>query len=272
MKHLSCFLLAAAAVIASAASAQTTSTQTSTTSQLVTSSVGLPAGILIPPKPHAPFSAVLVSQLEERLSDGTNITRENEEVVMRDGAGRVYRGREIKIPGHADREPRMSITITDPVQHAQYFCTSTVKVCRKSEYREPPNRGRIVGRGTNFVTVEDLGSSNVGGIEVKGERITRVIPEGTVGNDRAFTATEELWHSNELDTDVQTRRSDPRMGTRTTTLTEVHLGEPDAKYFQIPEGYRVEEHASPLVAPGVMSTSPADSETSSPAEPVPPKQ
>jgi len=69
----------------------------------------------------------------------------------------------------------------------------------------------------------------------------RVIPEGMVGNDRAFTTVRELWHSKELDVDVQVKRTDPRWGTRTATMTEINLGEPDASFFQIPEGYRVEK-------------------------------
>ena len=272
MRHLGCFLVAAAIGLAPAAAAQTAGSGTASTSQTVTSSVGLPAGIVISAKQHAPFSAVLVSQLEEKLSDGTNITRENEEVVMRDSMGRTYREREIKIPGRTERDPRMSIIITDPVEHVQYMCTSTIKVCRKMAYREPPSHRPAMSRGTNYVTIEDLGSSNISGVEVEGTRITRVIPEGTVGNDRAFTATEELWHSNELDVDVRATRSDPRMGTRTTTLSEVRLSEPDPKYFQVPDGYRVVEQQPSSGTPGAMSPLFPGSENSRPSGTVPPSQ
>ena len=101
------------------------------------------------------------------------------------------------------------------------------------------------------ITVEDLGSSNINGLEVDGKRITRVIPEGLIGNDRAFTRTEESWHSKQLDVDVQLKRSDPRTGTYSITLTDVLTGEPDARYFQIPEGYRVEPMQMPQ--PGLLA-------------------
>jgi hypothetical protein len=139
------------------------------------------------------------------------------------------------------------ITITDPVQRVQYVCSRT-KICRKFEYHQPPQLRRLsgleLGKNHNF-TVEDLGSSTISGLAVRGKHITRVIPEGQLGNDRAFTTTEEAWRSEDLDLDVKLQRSDPRTGTHTTTLTEVDLGEPDPAYFQIPEGYSVTDAPAP---------------------------
>ncbi|HKH98460.1 MAG TPA: hypothetical protein VJ999_05070 [Candidatus Sulfotelmatobacter sp.] len=265
MKHLRLLLAAAGTLMSAApgASAQAASTQSGTTAVRVTESFGFgPAGTIVPPKAHAPFSAVLVERSEDALTDGVNINRENEEVVMRDGAGRIYRARKIKAVGAGERNarpgavpsagpsavPRMIVTITDPVEHVQYTCTP-IKVCRKMGYRQWPNgRGPRPGPyppldlpNDRSVTVEDLGTATLSGVEVEGKRLTRVIPEGTVGNDRPFTTVEEIWHSKELDVNVQVKRSDPRWGTRTATMTEINLGEPDASYFQIPEGYRVEE-------------------------------
>ena len=108
----------------------------------------------------------------------------------------------------------------------------------------PPGKDRNV-------TEEDLGTSAMGGLEVVGTRVARVFPEGTVGNDRSFVSVEELWHSDELDVNIQVKRTDPRWGTRTTTLSEVNLGEPDASYFQIPEGYRIEDRQMPPPQPQV---------------------
>jgi hypothetical protein len=36
-------------------------------------------------------------------------------------------------------------------------------------------------------------------------------------------------------------REDPRTGTRTTEVTDLDRGEPDASVFQVPEGYTVKE-------------------------------
>jgi len=266
VKHLQ-LLLAGVAIMmtaivmtaAPASSAQTAGAPGRTTYHGVTQAFGFgPAGTIISAKPHAPFSALLVDQIEEALSDGTNITRNNEEVVMRDGMGRIYRSRKIELLGASERNAssRMMVTITDPVLHVQYVCTP-IKVCRKMGYRPSPNMhgpmqgpgpapvpGRVSEKDRN-VTVEDLGTSTISGVEVVGERVTRMIPEGMVGNDRPFASVEERWHSERLDVDVQVKRSDPRAGSHTTTITEVNFGEPDPSYFQIPEGYRVEEGSMP---------------------------
>src|SRR5579863_1388478 len=204
---------------------------------------------------------MLIERIEDTLNDGVNINRENQEVVMRDGAGRIYRARTIDAAGHERNArlhpvPRMAIIITDPVERVQYSCTP-IKICRKMGYKQWPNSlGPQPGpfppmmERAKDVTVEDLGTANISGVEVQGKRLTRVIAEGTVGNDRAFTTAEEIWHSKELDIDVQVKRTDPRWGTRTSTMTDFNFSEPDASYFQIPEGYRVEN------APGAASPQP----------------
>ena len=253
MKHLRLWLAAAAMTVLTAlgASAQAASAPAGTPAHMVTQLLGFgPAGMVVPPTAHAPFSAVLVERLEDALADGVNINRETEQVLMRDGMGRIYRARKINVKGNARviAVPGMMVTITDPVEHVQYTCTP-IKICRKMGYRQwPSGRGPQPGpypvldpARDRSITVEDLGTATMSGLEVEGKRLTRVIAEGTVGNDRAFTTTEELWHSKELDVNVQVKRSDPRWGTRTETMTEINLGEPDASFFQIPEGYRVEK-------------------------------
>lgn len=198
-----------------------------------------PAGTMVPLKQHAPFSAVFVTEFQQVLSDGTSITKQNEEVVMRDGMGRVYRARTVKSRGRELGEPRLMITITDPVQHVQYLCTP-LRTCQKFTYRQrsAPFQPHLRANDPD-VTVEDLGSADFSGVATEGRRVTRMIPEGTVGNDRPFSTIDERWHSSELDIDMQLKRVDPRVGTRTVSLTQIALGEPDPKYFQVPEGYSV---------------------------------
>jgi hypothetical protein len=258
MKHPRFFLLIAAVVIIAVvnASAQSSDSQASSTSH-VTYTLGMaPAGILVFPKAGAPFSGVLIEQYEQTLEDGTRISREDHEVIMRDGLGRIYRSRPVHRVGSAEGAAPQMITITDPVAHLQYFCSPFRKVCSQMRYQAPAKVPRphvtdnqvTENKKGRDITVEDLGTSNIGGVDVVGKQITRVIPEGMLGNDRPLTTVEELWRSDELDVDIQTKRTDPRTGTHTTTMTEVNLGEPEARYFQIPEGYRVEERPNPFGA------------------------
>ena len=274
MKLRTLFLLTAAIawISAPAAMAQTATLRPSATSHTVTSFGFDLAGTQISTKPNTPFSGVLVVHMEQTLNDGTHIARDNEELVMRDGLGRVYRARRIQRPGAKEPEPWVLATIIDPVHHVQYSCTP-IKICNKMEYRLPLNMrhplGPLVGSHRNRTT-EDLGASNLSGVEVEGKRVTWVIPEGTVGNDRPITSTEETWRSKELDVDVQVKRDDPRVGTRTTTLTELNLGEPEPYYFQVPEGYQVREVRLPAMLP--LSPLPEESGRSFPAGTLPPHQ
>lgn len=206
-----------------------------------------PAGNLIPPIKNAPFSGVLNSQIEQTLDDGTHINRESQEVVMRDSQGRIYRARTIKRPGSNLHDFEL-ITLLDPSQHLEYLCTP-LKICRTLQYRDPSARRYLRGfdsKNDPNVTVEDLGTAEMSGVVVEGKRVTRLIAEGTVGNDRPFSTVEERWHSAQLDLDIQVKRTDPRTGTRTITMSDLIASEPDAKYFEIPEGYRVEPMRIPM--------------------------
>lgn len=218
-----------------------------------------PAGSTVSPKPNAPFSAVAVESLQQALNDGTTISRENQEIVMRDSAGRIYRAREIKRPS-AEGEKLIFFTVTDPAKHVQFRCVAPSKHCSVMEYRQPPERNRFPAPNHfRDVTTEDLGDSNISGVPVVGKRISRLIPEGLVGNDRPFDTSEEIWHSTELEVDVEVKRTDPRFGVRSTTLTQVDMAEPDPKFFQIPEGYSVDKlrHSSGAIAPLAQSGMPA---------------
>lgn len=265
MKQRVLFLLAAAIVMTAAPGAEGQSVANQAAHHTVVTFGFGPAGGTISSKQHAPFSSVLVEQSAQTLNDGTNISRESQEVVMRDGMGRIYRARKIKRPGR-EAEFLMFYTITDPVRHLQYRCIPLRKTCSQMEYRQPPIMRRFPGNSKD-VTVENLGTSNISGLEVEGKRLTRVIPEGTTGNDRAFTTTEELWSSKELDVDVQVKRNDPSMGTRTTTMTEVSLGEPDPSFFQIPDGYQLQKRKRPT---GALAPLPAGGETAFPPTIAPP--
>jgi hypothetical protein len=243
-------LLFATVALSTAARSQTTAPQPASHPVRVVSIGFGPAANMISSVTNAPFSGVLSSQLDQTLDDGTHINRENQEVVMRDRHGRIYRERTVRSSGTGAHDIQL-ITLLDPSRHVQYLCMP-LKICRTIRYRDPSGLRHPPGfdsRKDTNITVEDLSTDNMNGIEVEGKRVTRTIPQGTVGNDRPFTTVEESWHSKQLDIDVQVRRIDPRIGTHTATMTNIVAGEPDAKYFEIPEGYRVEPMGHTLTQP-----------------------
>lgn len=202
-----------------------------------------PAGTLVSAKANAPFSATVTEQSDQILNDGTTIHREGQETVMRDSAGRIYRQRTLSPRPHGEANSFEMITIIDTVRQVQYVCSTFRKACTKMTYHTLPSFRRPSPGDPKRpdLIVEDLGPSEISGLEVEGTRVVRTIPEGRLGNDRPITSTEELWYSKALDVNLQMKRNDPRMGTLMTTMTTVNPLEPDPKYFQVPEGYRVEE-------------------------------
>lgn len=207
---------------------------------------------------HAPFSSVVTTEWTQTLGDGSTMTRQNHRIVMRDSAGRIYQERRTLVPKGSTEEPKLwRIEISDPMQHVKYFCRADDKVCMVRGYVGPPTEemepenAEVAQKVT--VTREDLGKSNISGVDVVGTKETRVIQAGAIGNDQPISITKEIWYSPQLQINITVKRSDPRHGVQTITMTEVSLGEPDPKYFQAPAGYKVFDprvsHGNPA-APG----------------------
>ena len=86
---------------------------------------------------------------------------------------------------------------------------------------------------------EDLGVQLVAGLETTGTRDTAIFNAGLFGNDRKMTIEREYWYSPKLGFNLLSKRTDPRIGTQTFTATNLSLSEPDAKLFELPEGFKV---------------------------------
>jgi hypothetical protein len=200
--------------------------------------------IMIPPVQHAPFSSVVTAEWTKTLEDRSTVTRQNHRVVMRDGAGRIYQERRTLVPTNGQAEPLLvRVEISDPALHIKYFCQPDKLVCVLRDYTGPPadvvEPVGSIGEGKMVLTREELGKNNLSGVEVTGTRETRVIGAGVIGNDRPISITKEFWYSPQLGLNMLVKRSDPRVGTQTFTVTEVSLSEPDPNYFQVPTKFKV---------------------------------
>jgi hypothetical protein len=98
---------------------------------------------------------------------------------------------------------------------------------------------RTAGAQKYDVKNEDLGTSNMEGVEVTGTRRTTTIPAGAIGNERPIELVYERWYSKELGVVVYSKNTDPRMGEQTYKLTNIVRAEPDPSLFKMPEGYRL---------------------------------
>ena len=90
-------------------------------------------------------------------------------------------------------------------------------------------------RGAGVTT--SLGSKEIDGVKVNGERTTWSIEAGKMGNERAIVSTREVWTSPDLLLTVYSKEVDPRNGDVTYKLSGMKRGEPDSNLFKVPADY-----------------------------------
>ena len=222
----------------------------------------------------APFSADIVHEFTQVLADGNRIHRESQGKIFRDAEGRNRSEYDDDMFGRT-ATPR--ITIHDPVSQTSvtlYPQTKTAIVNHLTVYRN--GTGREIGIGStaggvlpggktpeellanlkalkeaqgNFQNTqrltrtnsEQLGKKEIEGFIASGNRHSRTIPAGEIGNEKPIVATTETWFSEDLKTTLLSVADDPRTGQRITRLTNIRVGDPDPQLFQIPPDYTVKD-------------------------------
>lgn len=200
--------------------------------------------IFIPSLPNAPFTATVSTEWTRQLADGTTITWKNHRTLARDSAGRIFQERRTFVPAGKQGEPQlMQIEISDPGAHQLYVCRPGPKVCDLRPFTAPDFASPLqaaAGKQSNAnVNFESLGTQSIEGFQVTGERETTIIESNTMGNDRPLAAKREFWYSPLLGVNLLSKREDPRFGTENFEVTHVSIGEPDAKLFELPAGFKV---------------------------------
>ncbi|MDR3700133.1 MAG: hypothetical protein P4L56_10890 [Candidatus Sulfopaludibacter sp.] len=214
------------------------------------------------PVTGAPYSAVEVTTEQQALAGGNAIQRQTTRTIYRDGQGRVRVESQVTRPGADGQTATVTrITISDPVAGQIYEIDPQNKVVNSRAVRpmgaqgamrprNPNSAGQVAGRGPGMranrtadpnVKAEDLGTQTVNSVIAKGNRTTHTIPAGTIGNSLPIQSVRETWMAADLKVPVMEKTTDPRFGTRTTQLTQINRGEPDASLFQVPAGYTVHQ-------------------------------
>lgn len=192
----------------------------------------------------APFSADLISESLQTLSDGTHITSGGDPGrAYRDFLGRTRQETYIR-DKKDDPEMLVAVTIIDPVQR---LCIALDPQAKTAEVRNtdganwglitsdpPPTRTKLSGEEE-----EDLGTKVYGGFIVKVRRYTSVIEAGRVGNDKPYANVREEWFSPALKMVVMHTNENPRDGRNVWKLANIQTDEPDPALFQIPSDYTV---------------------------------
>ena len=226
----------------------------------------------------APFSAVAVSETTQTLADGNRISRKTQTNLFRDSQGRFRK--EVTLPAigplATSGEPKSFVFINDPVANTNFILHPDTKTAEHMGKRFGEMKGAmkdaIKGKMEHWkqreitdsnLKQEDLGTQTIAGASAQGTRFTRTIPAGQIGNEKPITIVHESWYSNDLQIMVMSKRSDPRFGETTYTLTNVQRHEPDASLFTVPPDYTVTEgrsgrHGNVIFKQGPPPPPPAD--------------
>jgi hypothetical protein len=207
----------------------------------------------------APFSAVAVSESTQTLADGNHITRKTQTNLFRDGQGRFRK--EVTLSGvgplAASGGPKSFVFVNDPVTNENFILHPDVKTAEKMGGRhggkggmKGPMRGELKDKAANWEAKaeasenfkkEDLGTQTIAGVAAQGTRYTRTIPPGQMGNEKPISIVSEHWYSTELQITVMSKRSDPRFGETTYSLTNIQRSEPAASLFTVPSDYTLKQ-------------------------------
>ena len=226
---------------------------------------------------NAPYSATEVHESVQTLADGNWIVQRTEGKVYRDGQGRERReegdsvmisdpvgGKNITlhmVSKTANEVARPNTAIFGQFNRSENgaVAVNTTRgifggarsVGPAADSRSLYTLGlapKVVGQsmvftragGSEDVTEDDLGTRTMEGVTAHGTRSTLTIPAGEIGNERPIEVVDERWYSDELETTVMTRHSDPRSGETTFQLTNIQLVEPPPNLFEIPADYSLQ--------------------------------
>jgi hypothetical protein len=200
--------------------------------------------IAVPPLTNAPFTATVNTTWVRLFDDGSTQTIQNHRTIARDNLGRVYQQRRNLYPEGDLRENEIrQIEISDPQTHEIYLCHPIQRTCELRGYYGPTSPAPLISAGPldggkAFLTRAPLGNDSVSGLETVGTRETTTLNAGAIGNDRSISIVKEFWYSQQLGINLIEKRQDPRVGTQTFTVSDISLGEPDARLFETPVGFR----------------------------------
>ncbi len=201
----------------------------------------------------APFSASFSVQTTQAMADGNQIQRNTTGTIARDSQGRTHR--DMTLPaigpwstsGSSEATPPHAVFIDDPVAGTHYILQPDKKTAETMRRPSADARGekdhaenRSERRNSNGVVTTDLGTQTINGVAAQGTRTTHTIAAGAIGNQKPIVVVAERWYSADLQTNVMTKRTDPRTGETTVTqLTNIQRAEPDASLFQVPADYTI---------------------------------
>jgi hypothetical protein len=206
------------------------------------------ADIFITPVPNAPFHAFVEVKRSVVVRDGSVQDFESYREIGRDSHGRIHNEsrKMVKSTSHKDAtlirvhlyDPQTRIsTWIDP--EGRTFGTITVNhppATVPPQIRFEGSAGSGVP-ANEFTREEDLGFREIEGVRAHGVRETQIIAAEASDSGKEIAITDEYWYSEELRINLLVKHSDPRTETITLSLAQITRDEPDAAFFEVPDGY-----------------------------------
>ena len=218
---------------------------------------GVLESIYVPNLPNAPFSLTLHTEWIQTLPNGGTFTEVNTRPILRDTAGRIYMERWLLVPKGSNIPSQMTaIQIDDPVAGKFYTCFVRQKVCELqrsiaslAHYDPARHISGPLKSGKGTFLHEDLGAGNIAGMPVHGYRDTTTLNAGVLGNDAPMATVREIQYSPDLGFNLASTLEAAQVGRQTFTVTDLTTTEPDPKFFQPPEGYKIIDKRPPTSQP-----------------------
>ena len=204
--------------------------------------------IFIPPIKNAPFTLTLATEWSRPLANGGSFTLANERRIARDANGRIYQERWILVPKGGKVKSEMNVRqVSSPADHTTRNCYTAPKACEvigfrlssDAVYRPPTGTTGALPDNRGFYQHEDLGVSNLAGVDVNGYKETTTLNAGVLGNDQPMVTLREFWYSSRLGISLSSKVDDPQSGRQVFTVKELSTAEPDPALFDVPAGYQV---------------------------------
>jgi hypothetical protein len=203
--------------------------------------------ISVPPIAGMPFSATALVENKQTLPDGTIAVARNVNLIGRDARGRTHGEMRRWVPASSKDEPLLvEVHLFDPQTSvstvyypATHVATRRTQIRRSEAPDVPPPAGPQV-------TVEDLGPTTMDHIDVNCTRRTVVIPAQANNTGAPITVVDQYCYSPDLHVNMMLIHNDPRIGEHTVVLSNIKREEPDASFFQVPDGYKIVDLTPPL--------------------------
>jgi hypothetical protein len=204
-------------------------------------------GISITPVDGAPFSATEEVRNEQTLPDGTVNIKRTWTQIGRDTRGRIHDEIRGLVLADFHGTPRLlAAHLYDPRTRLSTFYNPATLLAEQHLFPEPAKKANV---SNSQEKIEDLGTSTINGLFVRGTRHTFTVSARASGTGAPVEVTNEYWYSRDLQINVLIRRTDPRIGTQTVSLTDLKREEPDQSFFEVPEGYKIVDMTPPDGAP-----------------------